>query len=86
MDAVNNKLLANIEVGIPGNGGEIAFGDGHVWATVFQIPLSEIDPPTNKVVRQWTGAGGDSVRLGHGSLWAFEPAQRQRLADRPAHA
>jgi YVTN family beta-propeller protein len=69
VDAATNKVLATIEAGIPGGGGEIAFGEGHVWATVFQIPLTEIDPATNAVVRQWTGGGGDSVRLGHGSLW-----------------
>jgi YVTN family beta-propeller protein len=69
IDAATYKLRATIEAGIPGSGGEIAFGDGRVWATVFQIPLTEIDPSTNQVVRQWTGAGGDSVRLGFGSLW-----------------
>jgi virginiamycin B lyase len=69
VDAKSGKVIANIEVGIPGTGGEIAFGEGHVWATVFQIPLSEIDPATNQVVKQWTGAGGDSVRVGHGSVW-----------------
>jgi YVTN family beta-propeller protein len=69
VDGKTGKLVTNIEVGIPGTGGELAFGDGHVWATVFQIPLSKIDPATNQVVKQWTGAGGDSVRLGHGSLW-----------------
>jgi YVTN family beta-propeller protein len=69
LDAKTGKLMANIEVGIPGTGGELAFGYGFVWATVFQIPLSKIDPANNQVVKQWTGAGGDSVRLGHGSLW-----------------
>ena len=69
VDAKTGKLIANIEVGIPGTGGELAFGDGFVWATVFQIPLSKIDPATNQVVKQWTGPGGDSVRVGHGSLW-----------------
>jgi len=69
VDMKTRKLVTNIEVGIPGTGGELAFGNGHVWATVFQIPLSEIDPATNTVVRQWTGAGGDSVRVGHGSVW-----------------
>jgi YVTN family beta-propeller protein len=69
IDSKSGKLVATIEVGLPGGGGELAFGDGHVWATVFQIPLSKIDPATNQVVKQWTGAGGDSVRLGHGSLW-----------------
>lgn len=69
VDTKSNKLVATIEVGIPGTGGEIAFGEGSVWATVFQIPISRIDPRTNAVVRQWTGNGGDSIRVGHGSVW-----------------
>ena len=69
VDSATGKVLAQVEVGVPGGGGEIAYGMGHVWVTVFQIPLSEIDPATNAVVRQWTGAGGDSVRVGHGSIW-----------------
>jgi streptogramin lyase len=69
IDARSRKVVATIEAGIPGNGGEIAFGLGHVWATVFQIPITEIDPQTNKVVRQWTGDGGDSIRVAHGSIW-----------------
>lgn len=69
VDERSGILSATIEAGIPGTGGEIAFGAGHIWATVFQIPISEIDPATNRVVRQWTGAGGDSIRVGHGSIW-----------------
>jgi YVTN family beta-propeller protein len=61
VDTKTRKVVANIEVGIPGTGGEIAYGFGHVWATVFQIPISEIDPATNTVIRQWTGNGGDSL-------------------------
>ncbi len=69
VDAKSGKLIANIEVGVPGTGGEIAFGAGHVWATVFEIPISQIDPATNKVVKQWFGPGGDSIRIAHGSVW-----------------
>ncbi|HEY3840230.1 MAG TPA: hypothetical protein VGL72_26840 [Bryobacteraceae bacterium] len=69
VDTKSRKVLAKIEAGIPGNGGEIAFGFGHVWATVFQIPITEIDAKTNQVVRQWTGEGGDSIRVAHGSIW-----------------
>jgi YVTN family beta-propeller protein len=69
VDAKAAKLVTHIQVGVPGTGGELAFGEGHVWATVFQIPLSEIDPATNQVVKQWFGTGGDSVRVGHGSVW-----------------
>jgi len=69
VDAKTNKLVATIEAGVPGNGGELAFGFGHVWATLFEIPITEIDPTANKVVRQWVGPGGDSIRIGHGSVW-----------------
>jgi YVTN family beta-propeller protein len=69
VDAKTRKVLANIEAGIPGGGGEIAFGAGHVWATIFQIPITEIDPEKNAVVKQWAGPGGDSIRVGHGSVW-----------------
>ena len=69
VDMKSRKVVATIELGVPGSGGELAFGEGHVWATVFQIPLSKIDPASNQVVGQWLGAGGDSVRVGHGSVW-----------------
>jgi YVTN family beta-propeller protein len=69
VDAKTAKLITHIAVGVPGTGGELAFGEGHIWATVFQIPLSEIDPATNQVIKQWFGPGGDSVRIGHGSIW-----------------
>ncbi|MGE0392162.1 MAG: hypothetical protein AB7I25_02810 [Vicinamibacterales bacterium] len=69
VDVKTRKLVTNIQVGVPGGGGEIAFGAGRVWVTVFEIPLTEIDPETNSVVRQWTGLGGDAVRVGHGAVW-----------------
>jgi streptogramin lyase len=40
-----------------------------VWVTSLEFPLSRIDPATNKVVQQFTGQGGDAVRVGHGSVW-----------------
>ena len=86
VDAKTAKVVTHIQVGVPGTGGELAFGEGHVWATVFQIPLSEIDPATNRVIKQWLGPGGDSVRVGLGSLrlsnlheqtvWRLSPLQR----------
>ena len=69
VDAATGKLLATISAGIPGLGGEIAYGGGSVWATVFGYPITRIDPAMNKVVAQWTGKGGDSIRYAHGSLW-----------------
>src|SRR5215472_3767813 len=74
VDARSGKLIATIRAGISGTGGEIAFGEGSVWATVFQIPITRIDPATNSVVQQWVGAGGDSIRVGHGSVWLTDLA------------
>jgi streptogramin lyase len=69
VDAKSGKLLATIPAGIPGLGGEIAYGGGYIWATVFGFPITRIDPSQNKVVQQWVGKGGDSIRFAHGSVW-----------------
>ena len=69
VDGKTGKLIANIEAGIPGGGGEIAFGEGFVWVTIPQIPITQVDPATNTVVKQWVGPGGDSIRAAHGSVF-----------------
>jgi virginiamycin B lyase len=69
IDPKTNKVVATIEVGVPGPGGDIAVGEGSVWVTAFEFPLSRIDPSTNAVVQQFTGDGGDAVRVGLGSIW-----------------
>lgn len=69
VDAATGKLLATIPCGIQGGGGEIAFGDGFIWATMFDFPLTKIDPATNKVAAQWGGPGGDGIRFGFHSVW-----------------
>lgn len=69
VDASTGKRTALIAAGIPGLGGEIAFGGDAVWATVFDFPITRIDPATNTATGQWHGAGGDSIRCAHGSIW-----------------
>jgi virginiamycin B lyase len=69
IDPKTNKVAATIEVGVPGGGGDIAVGEGSVWVTSFEFPLSRIDPSTNTVVQQFYGKGGDAVRAGLGSVW-----------------
>jgi len=69
IDSKTNKVAATIEVGVPGGGGDIAVGEGSVWITSFEFPLSRIDPATNAVVQQFYGKGGDAVRVGLGSVW-----------------
>ena len=69
VDDETGNRTAVISAGIPGLGGEIAFGYGSIWATVFDFPITRIDAKSNEVTGQWIGPGGDSIRVGHGSIW-----------------
>ena len=69
IDPSVNRVVASIPVGVPGPGGEIAAGAGSVWVTSMDFPLTRIDATTNRVAQQFVGAGGDSVRVGFGSVW-----------------
>lgn len=69
VDASTGKRTALIAAGVAGLGGEMAFGEGAVWASVIGYPITRIDPATNEVTGQWHGSGGDSIRVAHGSVW-----------------
>jgi streptogramin lyase len=69
VDMKTNKVVATIEAGVPGGGGEISAGEGSVWVTTFEYPITRIDPSTNKVAQQFYGEGGDSIRAGLGWIW-----------------
>jgi virginiamycin B lyase len=75
IDEAALKVVATIHAGIPGQGGDIAFGEGSVWATRFGTPLTRINPQSNTIQRQWVGPGGDSLRLGFGSIWITDYRQ-----------
>ncbi len=69
VDERSRKVLASIQAGIPGTGGGIDYGAGSVWLSVFDVPLTRVEATTNRVVKQWIGNGGDSLRFGFDSLW-----------------
>src|ERR1700685_126157 len=50
VDMKSGKVVATIACGIPGSGGEITYGAGSVWATMFDFPLTQVDAATNQVV------------------------------------
>jgi hypothetical protein len=62
-------VVATIEVGLPGGGGDIAADEGAVWVTIHDVPLTRIDVHTGKVTHQFVGAGGDGMRVLHGSIF-----------------
>jgi virginiamycin B lyase len=69
VDMKNRNVTATIMLGIPGTGGSLGYAADSVWATSFDVPLTLVDTKTNKVTRQWVGRGGDSLDLGHNSIW-----------------
>jgi len=69
IDPIRNKVAAIIPAGLQGPGGEITFGGGYLWLTLPGFPITKIDAATNRVVAQWAGQGGDSIRYGLGSIW-----------------
>jgi YVTN family beta-propeller protein len=69
IDPVAMKAVATIDVGVPGGGGDISAGEGAVWVTARDIPVSRIDVAAEKVSHQFVGPGGDAIRVLHGSVW-----------------
>ncbi|WP_271612533.1 hypothetical protein [Bradyrhizobium sp. CCBAU 21362] len=69
IDIATNQVVATIDAGVPGQGGDISVGEGFVWVTMINVPLTQIDPATNRVVAQYVGKGGDALRIGHGAAW-----------------
>ena len=82
IDVKTAENVANIAAGIPGFGGEITFGFHSAWATLFGFPITRVDAKTNRVVAQWNGPGGDSIRAAHGSIWLtnYKTGEVWRLA------
>jgi virginiamycin B lyase len=66
-----NKVIKSIELAVPNAGGNLAFGEGFVWATQTGFPLTRIDPETDKerVVQQFWGEGGGVVSVNSGAIW-----------------
>jgi virginiamycin B lyase len=69
IDTHTRRATVTTALGIPGKGGDIAFGGGMIWATVAKVPLSLVDGATGALLCQWVGPGGDSLGIGHGAIW-----------------
>jgi virginiamycin B lyase len=63
------QVTNTIALRMPGKGGDISFGGGMIWATVWKVPLSMVDGAQGTLLCQWVGSGGDSLGIGHGAIW-----------------
>jgi virginiamycin B lyase len=78
IDPRKNRVAATIAVGVPGPGGDIATGNGFVWVSADGTPLSQIDPSTNSLVRQFRGgSGADALRVAYNSVWISDHKRGQ---------
>jgi hypothetical protein len=87
VDARRKRTVA-ILLKTPGHGGDIAFAQGKVWTTMPKVPLSLVDASTNQLQCQWAGPGGDSLGIGHGSIWLtdYHAGTIERIAIKDALA
>jgi virginiamycin B lyase len=69
IDVKSRAVTQTIALNMNARGGDMKFGDGLVWVSVQNVPLTAISPASNGVVCQWAGAGGDSLGVGLGSVW-----------------
>jgi virginiamycin B lyase len=69
IDAKTNKVIETINSGVIATSGTIVIGEGSVWLSAPGIPLTRIDPSTNRMVQQFTGPGGGLLAIGLKSLW-----------------
>jgi len=78
IDPATNKVAATIPVGVPGDGGDLSIGERYVWVSAEGVPLSQIDPSTNAVIRQFAGGKrDDTLRVGFGSAWIVDETHGQ---------
>jgi DNA-binding beta-propeller fold protein YncE len=73
IDPALDRVTATIEVGVPGEGGDLVVADGYVWVSAEGVPLTQIDPGTQRVRRQFVGGRkDDTLRVGFGSAWIVD--------------
>lgn len=69
IDPKTNKVSATIDVGVPGEDGQISIGEGSVWLTLPGFPITRVDPQSDRVVQQFYGPGGGAILSGGGFVW-----------------
>ena len=69
IDPKTNKVAETIKSGVAATEGTIIVGEGSVWLSAPGMPLTRIDPATNRMVQQFSGPGGGRLAIGLKSLW-----------------
>jgi hypothetical protein len=63
---------------VPGEGGDLSVDKESVWVSAEQVPLSQIDPRRDKLIRQFVGGKkDDTLRVAFGSAWILSELDGQ---------
>ena len=76
IDPETNEVAATVRIDeTPGQAGDIAVGEGFVWARTQYTLLAKVDPETETVVERYTDRKGiGSVLVDSGSVWLSDYA------------
>jgi virginiamycin B lyase len=78
IDPATNRVVATVDVGVPGEGGDLSVGQGYLWVSAERRPLSQIDMSANRMTRQFVGGRkDDTMRVAFGSAWVLSERQGQ---------
>ena len=73
IDPASNQVTATVAVGVPGEGGDLSVDDKYVWVSAEGVPLSQVNPDNNRLVRQFVGGRkDDTMRVGFGYAWVLD--------------
>jgi len=87
IDPATNKVTETIKTAVTGTAGTIVVEEGSVWLSAPGVPLTRIDPVTNSVRQQFSGAGGGTLAIGLKSLWlSATPTSLWRIDPRRVEA
>jgi hypothetical protein len=57
---------------------DLSVAENYVWVAAERVPLSQVDPRTNRVIRQFVGGKrDDTMRVGFGSAWIVDELHGQ---------
>jgi virginiamycin B lyase len=78
IDPATNRVQAIVDVGVPGDGGDLTVAADAVWVSGEGVPLSQINPRTNRLMRQFVGGKkDDTLRVGYGAAWVVDELRGQ---------
>jgi len=73
VDPISNQVTAAIALAVPGDGGDLSVDDKYVWVSAEGVPLSQVNPDNNQLVRQFVGGRkDDTMRVGFGYAWVLD--------------